>query len=140
MQQLVDRDVLLDRGECHARGADDLVHAQVAEQLLVLGVVDARDGARHVEVMLGHLAHDEVVLVVTGHRGHDAGTVCPASARCLPSQPSLLSTMLPSSSAICRARPAILLEDHQLVTGLQQLLGEEVADLPASDDDDVHEC
>ena len=64
VEQLVDRDVLLDGGQDHAGRADDLVDAQVAEEPLVAGIVDARDGARHVEVVLGHLADDQVVLIV----------------------------------------------------------------------------
>ena len=75
VEQLVDRDVLLDGRQRHARRADDLVHAEVPEELLVARVVDARDGPRHVEVVLGHLADDQVVLVVAGDRGDDGGTV-----------------------------------------------------------------
>ena len=75
VEQLVDRDVLLDRAEDHPRRADQLVDAEVPEQRLVLRVVDAGDRPRHVEVMLGHLADDEVVLVVAGHRGDDVGAV-----------------------------------------------------------------
>ena len=75
VEQLVDRDVLLDRAEDHPRRADDLVDAEVAEQDLVLGVVDPGDRPRHVEVVLGHLADDEVVLVVAGDRGDDVGPV-----------------------------------------------------------------
>ena len=75
VEQLVDRDVLLDGASDHARRADDLVHAEVPEELLVLRVVDARDGARHVEMVLRHLADDEVVLVVAGHRGDDGRAV-----------------------------------------------------------------
>ena len=75
VEQLVDRDVLLDGAEDHPGGADDLVDAEVPEQPLVLGVVDAGDRPRHVEVVLGHLADDEVVLVVAGDGGHDVGAV-----------------------------------------------------------------
>ena len=39
------------------------------------------------------------------------------------------------------ARPrAVLLEEHQLVTSGEQLLGQVVADLAAADDDDVHQA
>ncbi len=75
VEQLVDRDVLLDRAEDHPGRADQLVHPEVPEQPLVLGVVDPGDGARHVEVVLGHLTDDEVVLVVAGHGGHHVGAV-----------------------------------------------------------------
>ena len=75
VEQLVDRDVLLDRAQDHPRRADDLVDAEVPEELLVLGVVDPGDRPRHVEVVLGHLADHEVVLVVAGDRGHDVRAV-----------------------------------------------------------------
>ena len=81
VEQLVDRDVLLDRAQDHPGRADELVDAEVAEERLVLGVVDPGDGPRHVEVVLGHLADDEVVLVVAGHRGHDVGPVAAGLAR-----------------------------------------------------------
>ena len=83
VEQLVDRDVLLDRAEDHPGRADQLVDAEVPEERLVLGVVDAGDRARHVEVVLGHLADDEVVLVVTGHRGHDVRPVAAGLAEVL---------------------------------------------------------
>ena len=83
VEQLVDRDVLLDRAEDHPRRADQLVDAEVPEERLVLGVVDAGDRARHVEVVLGHLADDEVVLVVAGHRGDDVGPVAAGLAEVL---------------------------------------------------------
>ena len=105
VEQLVDRDVLLDRRERHARGADDLVHAEVPEELLVAGVVDARDRARHVEVVLGHLADDEVVLVVAGDRGDDRGPVGAGLGQVLAlAAVAVAATMLPTSSAICSAR------------------------------------
>jgi hypothetical protein len=75
VEQLGDRDVLLDRAEDHPGGADDLVDAQVPEQLLVLGVVHPRDRPADREVVLGHLADDEVVLVVAGDCGDDVGPV-----------------------------------------------------------------
>ena len=75
MEQLVDRDVLLDRAEDHPGRADQLVDAEVLEQRLVRRVVDPGDRPRDVEVVLRHLADHEVVLVVAGHRGHDVGPV-----------------------------------------------------------------
>ena len=83
VEQLVDRDVLLDRAEDHPGRADELVDAEVAEQRLVLRVVDPGDRPRHVEVVLGHLADDEVVLVVAGDRGDDVGAVAAGLAEVL---------------------------------------------------------
>ena len=83
MEQLVDRDVLFDRAEDHPRRADQLVDAEVPEQRLVLGVVDSGDRPRDIEVVLCHLADDEVVLVVTGDGRHDIGTVAAGFAEVL---------------------------------------------------------
>ena len=83
VEQLVDRDVLLDRAQDHPGRADQLVHAEMAEEGLVLRVVDPRDRPRHVEVVLGHLADDQVVLVVAGDRGHDVGPVATGLAEVL---------------------------------------------------------
>jgi hypothetical protein len=43
VEQLVDRDVLLDRAEDHARRGDELVDPELLEQRLVLRVVDPGD-------------------------------------------------------------------------------------------------
>ena len=83
VEQLVDRDVLLDRAQDHPGRADQLVDAEVPEERLVLGVVDAGDRPRDVEVVLGHLADDEVVLVVAGHRRDDVGPVAAGLAEVL---------------------------------------------------------
>ena len=64
--------------------------------------------------------------------------LAPASSRCLPSQPSRLSTMEPTSSAICRARAPVLLQQHQLMARREELLGQVVADLAAAHDDHIH--
>ena len=61
--------------EDHPGRADQLVDAEVPEERLVLRVVDPGDRPRDVEVVLGHLADDEVVLVIAGHGGHDVGPV-----------------------------------------------------------------
>ena len=69
--------------EDHPGRADQLVDAEVPEERLVLRVVDPRDRPRDVEVVLGHLADDEVVLVVAGHRGDDVGPVAAGLAEVL---------------------------------------------------------
>ena len=122
----------------HARRADDLVHAEVPEEDLVARVVDARDGARHVEVVLGHLADDEVVGVIAGHRGHDAG---PVGAR-LGEVRALAAVTVDDhraqlvADALRAAR--VLLHEHQLMALGQQLLGQVEADAAATDDDHEH--
>jgi len=56
-------------------------------------------------MVLGHLADDEVVLVVAGDRGDDVRAIGPGLAEYLPSQPSWGMTIDPISSVICVARP-----------------------------------
>ena len=128
----MDRDVLLDGRQHHARRADDLVHAEVPEEVLVARVVDARDGARHVEVVLGHLADDEVVLVVAGDRGHDGGPVGAG----LGEVRALAAVAVDDDGAQLVADalggPGVLLHEHELVALGQELLGEVEADVAAT--------
>jgi hypothetical protein len=115
VEQLVDRDVLLDRAEDHPRRADQLVDAEVPEQRLVLGVVDARDRRGTSKWCLAiwqmtRLSSSSPVTAAT-----TSARLQPASARYLPSQPSWAMTIEPISSAICRARDAVLLHERDLV-------------------------
>ncbi len=121
-------------------GLIDLVHAEVPEQRLIARVVHPRDGPRHIEVMLGHLAHHEVVLVVAGHRGDDSGPVgsglrevlALAAIACEHDRADLVRDLL--------GPHAILLQEHQLVAGGDEFLGQVVADLATAHDDHVHQC
>ena len=138
VEQLVDRDVLLDRAQDHPRRADQLVDAEVLEQLLVLGVVDPGDGPRDVEVVLGHLADDEVVLVVAGHRRDDVRAVAAGLAEVL----ALAAVVRDHDRAdlvgdLPRA-VAVLFHEGHLVAGFDELLGEVVADLAPADDEYEH--
>ena len=104
VEQLVDRDVLLDGAEGHARRADDLVHAEVPEQRLVLGLFTramVRGTSKWCLAIwqMTRLSSSSPVTAATM-----SARFAPASPRCLPSQPSCAMTMLPISSAICRAR------------------------------------
>ena len=139
VEQLVDRDVLLDRAEDHPRRADHLVDAEVPEQRLVLRVVDPGDRPRHVEVMLGHLADDEVVLVVAGHRGHDVapGSRRPRRGAC-PRSRRGRSRSSRARRRSGRARPGSFSMSTTSWPDSMQLLGQVVADLAAADDEDVH--
>src|SRR5690606_6059761 len=103
-------------------------------------VVHACDGAGHIEVVLRHLAHHEVVLVVTRDRRDDGravrtglGEVLALAAVTREHDGSDLVRDLAGASAV-------LLEQDQLVTGREELLGQVVADLAAADDDDVHQA
>ena len=62
-----------DRGSGR-HGQRDPDHVEVR---LVAGVVDARDHLRHAVLLLGHLADDDVVLVVAGDRHHQVGPLHP---------------------------------------------------------------
>src|SRR6188508_1012548 len=60
VEEVVNRDLVLDDAEDRAGRADGLVDRELAEELLVLRVVDAGDRARNVEAHLGDLAGGEV--------------------------------------------------------------------------------
>src|SRR5712671_2913008 len=139
VEQLVDRNVLLDRAEDHSGRADQLVHPEVLEQLLVLRVVDPGDGPRDVEMMLCHLADDEVVLVVARHGGDDVSAV----AAGLPEVLALAAIVGNDDGTDLvgdLTRPLkLLLHEHDLMAGLDELLGQVIADLAAADDQYEHD-
>ena len=69
--QAADTDGLLHQGRHEARGGHGHVHAPgLIEEPLALGVVDARDRARHPVLGLGQQGDDQVGLVIPGG-GHD---------------------------------------------------------------------
>ena len=138
MEQLVDGDVLFDGCQHHPRGADDLVHAQVAEEHLVARVVDPRDRAGHVEVVLGHLAHHQVVGVVTGH-GRDDGRAVGAGLGEVDAF-TAITVHDHRAQLVTDALGAagVLLHEHDLVALGEELLGQVEADAATTDDDHEH--
>ena len=138
MQQFVDRDVLLDGSQRHARRADDLIHPEVPEERLVARIVDARDRARTVEVVLGHLACDEVVLIIASDGGHDGGAVGTGLLKVR----ALATITIDHDGSEFVSDPArvlgvLLHEDHLVALG-EQFLGQIEADATSPDDDDEH--
>src|SRR4051812_21342936 len=138
VKQVVDGDVLLDRAKDHAGRADDLVDAEVAEQLLVLRVVHPRDRARHVEVVFRHLADDEIVLVVAGDGRDDVRPVRPRLAEVLALAAVVRDHDGPDLVRDLRRARGILLEEDDLVARLDELFGEVEADLSSADDEHEH--
>ncbi len=67
--------LLLDVAQDQVGGRDGAVDAELAEQRLVLGVVDAGDGARYGELGLGDLAERQVVFVVARDGDHEVGAL-----------------------------------------------------------------
>src|SRR5687767_8854956 len=57
------------------RRRDGAVDAELAEQRLVLRVVDAGNGAVDVEARFGNLTEGKVVLVLSGNRDHEVGAL-----------------------------------------------------------------
>ncbi len=138
VEQVVDGDLVLDDAEDRAGRADHLVDRELAEELLVLRVVDAGDRARDVEPHLRDLAGGEVHGVVAGDGGHHVGAAH-AGLRLV----SALAAVVGDDDAaqlvgdLARAG-RVLLDDDDLVPGGEQLLGQVVADVAAADDHDVH--
>src|SRR5450759_1187160 len=138
VQQLVDRDVLLDRPEDHPGRRDQLVHPEKLEERLVLRVVDPGDRLRDGEVVLRHLADHEVVLVVARDGGDDVRAV-----RTRVGEGASLAAVLrdhdrPDLIGDLVGPTAILLHEHHFVAGLGELAGQVVADLPSAYDKDEH--
>jgi hypothetical protein len=138
MEQLVDRDVGLDRAENHARRRHDLVHAEVLEEALVLGVVDPGDRSRHVEVVLRHLADDEVVLVIARNRGDDVGPVGAGLGEVLALAAVMRDDDRTDLLGDLRGANPIALHQRDLVAGRYELAGQKVPDLAAANDDNEH--
>ena len=68
--ELVVGQLVLDQAHDRRRRADRGRDPEQVEEVVVAGVVDARDHALDAVVLARDLAHDDVVLVVAGH-GHD---------------------------------------------------------------------
>src|SRR5205823_3101124 len=85
------------------------------------------------------LADDEVVLVVAGDREHRVRALAP----CLDLVLALVSRRVdhdrPELLLDPERPPAIALDDHDLVPGLEQGLRQVVADLATARDDEVHQ-
>ncbi len=138
VEQLVDRDVLLDGAEDHPGRTDDLVHAEVAEQRLVLRVVDPGNRAGDVEVVLGHLADHEVVLVIPGDRCDDVGAGATGLAEILAFAAVVRDHDRADLVGDLVGPAPILLHEHHLMAALDELLREVVPDLSAADDEHEH--
>src|SRR5947209_1207402 len=80
MHKGVLRYLLLNDRQDNLRRADRGVDAQLAENELVPGIVDASNGAGDVETTLGNLRDDEIVLVVAGDRRDN---ICALGSRLL---------------------------------------------------------
>ena len=138
VQELVHGDVLLDRAEDHPRRADQLVDTEVLEQVFVFRVVDAGDRARHVEVVLRHLADDKVVLVVAGHCRHDVSPVRARLAEVLALAAIVGDHDRPDLVGDLVGPRTVLLHQDDFVAGLDQLLGQVIADLATANDQNEH--
>src|SRR5206468_11501206 len=113
-------------------------HAEVREERLVLGVVDPGDRPRHVEVMLGHLADHEVVLVVAGDRRDDVGTVATGLGEVLALAAVMGDDDRSDLVGDLPGATGILLHQGHLVARFDELLGEVVANLAATNDEHEH--
>ena len=138
MEQLVDRDVLFDRAQDHPGRADSSSTPRCRKSASFLGLLTramVRGTSKWCFAIwqMTRLSSSSPVTAAT-----TSARLQPASARYLPSQPSCAMTIEPISSAICRARDAVLLHERDLVARFDQLLGEVVADLAPADDEHEH--
>src|SRR5581483_11184605 len=140
-QEVDDRVVryfLLQEREKKVGGAHRGVDPQPVKNDPVSGVIDARDGSRHFELVFCHLADHEIVLVMTGDGDHHIGTFNSGRAeRC-----SLRAVALKRGSVedvdYVFGLGGLFLDNQDFLTLAEKRFGEIVADLAGANDDDVH--
>src|SRR5436190_3181075 len=139
VHQAVARHLVLDEPQDEVGGAHRRLDAQQLEVLQVPRVVDAGDDALDEVLLLGHLAHEDVVLVVARHRDHEVGAL---DARPL-EHPQLrrvavlhrvLELLLDDQVAA-----PVALDERDLLALVDELAGQVPADLASADDQDVHQ-
>src|SRR4051812_17204260 len=138
MQQPYARHLVLDQPQDQIGGRHGGLDAEQLEVLKVARVVAARDHALHAVLLAGDLADQNVVLVVAGHGDDqvgalDAGPLEHPQLRAVAVLRGVLELLLDGAEA----RPVVL-DDRQLVALVDQLASQVPADLPGTDDDDVH--
>ncbi len=118
--------------------ADQHIDPQVAEELLVVGIVDARDGEGNLIARLGDLADHQIVVVVARHRDHQIRAL---SADLIHrARLAGVTTKHRGSQILLQAFEAhrILLQQQHLMSLLDQTLRQVIADLAAASNDDIH--
>ena len=115
--------------------------AEQVEVLLVPRIVDAGDDLRHAVLLARELADDDVVLVVA--RGGDEDVRRPRDAGLLEDEElGRVARLHPVLELLLEALEAVapLLDERHLVAHRDEAAHEVRADLPAADDDDVHQA
>src|SRR3990172_9339668 len=131
-------DLHLDVLQDEVRGAYGDVDAQLLEDGLVLGVVESGYGAGHVEHLLGHLADDEVVLVVPGDGNYHIRTGRPGLLQVLGLAGVPPYGYAPQLLGDLRALLGILLYYQHLMALGKELLGQVIAHLSSTSYNYIH--
>jgi hypothetical protein len=129
---------VLDEPQDQVRGADGRLDAQQLEPGTVPRVVDAGDDPLAEVLLLGHLADEEVVLVVAGDRDGQVGALDPGALE----NPQLGGVAVLDGVLellLDREVPhAAVLDQRDLVALGDELAGQVPTDLAPAGDDDVH--
>src|SRR4051794_33970887 len=137
VHEAVARHLVLDQAQDEVRRADRGLDAEQLEVVEVAGVVDAGDDPLAEVLLLGHLADEEVVLVVARDRDHEVGALDPRALE----HPQLggvavldrvLELLLDGQVAA-----AVLLDHRHLVALVDELASEVPADLAGAGHDHV---
>ena len=130
--------LVLEQAQDQVGRRDRGLDPEQVEVAAVARVVDAGDDLVDQVLLARHLADQDVVLVVAGHRDHHVGALDPGPLE----HPELggvtvgdvvLELLLDGQVA-----PPIALDQRHLVVLLEQLPSQVPADLARTDDDDVH--
>src|SRR5688572_30763232 len=130
---------LLDQVEDVVGLANGDVDPQHPKEMFILWIVDAGNRSRNAKLLACNLADHEVVLVLAGHRDYDVGAR--GARRGLRSCLGAVSGHGDGAEHVVDLRDAlgVALDEQDLVPFSKEVLGQVVADLPASGNDDVHD-
>ena len=128
----------LDNAQDQFGGRDSHVDTELVKQLNVARVVHPRNRPGHLELTLGKLAGDQVVLIVTGDRGHNIRTLDPGGGE----KGHLVPIANEGGAAAQLGRHKggayrVLLDESDLVATLKQMPAQVEADLSGAYHDDV---
>ena len=130
--------LLLNLRQDHRRRAHSDVDPQLAKDQFVFRIIDPRDDALHVELVPSDLAGDEVVFVIPCHGDEEIGSPAPCSLLNRGLAAVASHRDLAQRFGDLGSLGSIPFNHKRLMARLHQLLRQVEADLPTTNDDDVH--
>jgi len=132
------RDLPLNCFQDNIGGTDRNIDTELFKKGLVLRIPDAGYSAGYVEFMFGHLAGYQVILVVTGDRGHHVGTTGThlSQGRCLTTVPA--KTNAPHLLDNVAAQRFLFFQQEYFVPLIKQCFEQIITDPSAANNYNIH--